>query len=119
MPNRTLDPEQLENARSLLAYINERMEVLSGGDQELLFAYRRKVAKELQYGERSSPMVRRKLKAQKRKEQDNKCAECGEPLPEKYAVLDRFRAADGYTPENTQLLCEPCDRKIQTERRYA
>jgi ribosomal protein L37AE/L43A len=85
----------------------------------LLFAYRRKVAKELQYGERSGPMLRRRLKVQKRKEQNNKCAQCRERLPEKYTVLDRLEAAKGYTPENTRLLCEPCDRKIQAERGYA
>ena len=118
MPNRTLTPSELELARALLKDIRERLSVLSGGDAELLFAYRRKIAKELGYNERSGPMARRKLKSQKRKEQDGLCARCREKLPDKYAVLDRLAASKGYTIENTRLICEACDREVQSERRY-
>jgi hypothetical protein len=34
-------------------------------------------------------------------------------------VLDRLQAVDGYTPENTRLICNECDKKVQRERRYA
>ena len=73
----------------------------------------------LVYDERSGPMARRKLKLTKRREQGGLCAICSEVLPDKYVVLDRFRAMDGYTAENTRLICEMCDRKIQAERGYA
>jgi hypothetical protein len=118
MPNRKLTPQQLEKARELLSDVRGRLDALAGGDVELGFAYRRKVAKELIYDERSHPMVRRKLKLEKRKDQNGLCARCKNPLPEKYAVLDRFEAAKGYTSENTQLICEKCDREVQAERRY-
>jgi hypothetical protein len=98
--------------------IRTRLDALSGGDFELLFAYRRKIAKELGYDERSKPMARRKLKTQKRRDQVGQCAICAGPLPEKYAVLDRLSAAAGYTSENTRLICECCNRKVQGERGY-
>ena len=87
----------------------------------MLWALRRKLAKELTYDERGKPMFRRELKALKRgeREQGGKCALCGEPLPEKNAVLDRLEAMLGYTPDNTQLLCPQCDNKVQVERGFA
>jgi hypothetical protein len=84
-----------------------------------LFALRRKVYKELTYDERDKPSVRKKLKAQKRKEQNGICPACEKPLPATYCVLDRFNAADGYTAENTRLICQPCDITIQSGRGYA
>jgi hypothetical protein len=77
------------------------------------------VYKELIYDERDKPMVRRRLKALKRREQDRICPLCKNPLPEKYCVLDRFVAADGCTAENTQLICQDCDVKTQASRSYA
>jgi ribosomal protein L44E len=119
MPNRNLTSEELELARAVLQDVRQRLSSLAGEDAELLFAYRRKIAKELGYDERSGPMVRRKLKGEKRREQKGKCARCGKELPEKYTVLDRFVASQGYTPENTRLICESCDREVQAERGYA
>ena len=119
MPNRTLTPKELGEANALLQEIRSRLCILAGNDLELLFAYRRKISKELSYDERSKPMLRRKLKAQKRKEQAGKCAICTKLLPDKYVVLDRIRAADGYTPENTRLIHEECDRAVQVRRGYS
>ena len=118
MANRNLTPVELEASRALLTNIRERLTSLAGGDAELLFAYRRKIAKELGYDERKHPMARRKLKAQKRKEQGGVCARCPDKLPERYAVLDRIVASKGYTAENTRLICEKCDREVQAERGY-
>lgn len=106
-------------ANKLLTQIRSKLEALSKGDKDLLFAYRRKVYKELTYDERSKPMARRKLKAQKRKEQRGLCAVCGTELPEKYAVLDRLNAADGYTSGNTRLIHQECDVAHQESKRYA
>ena len=111
MANRQLSFEELTRANSLLSEIRAKLEALSQGDAELLFAYRRKVFKELTYDERSKPMVRRKLKDQKWKEQRGLCAICGEELPERYTVLDRLNAVNGYTKENTQLIHSKCDEK--------
>ena len=105
-------------ANELLDIIRERIAELSCSDTELRFALNRKISKELTYDERDKPMIRRKLKILKRKQQNGKCAQCDEPLPERYTVLDRFQALLGYTPENTQLICEPCDRRIQSQRGF-
>ena len=119
MPNRQLSEEELTQANALLEEIRERLAGLAAGDEELLFAFRRKIYKELTYDERGKPMQRKKLKDQKRAEQDNRCAVCGESLPEKYVVLDRFRAAAGYTRENTRLIHQGCDAQVQESRGYA
>lgn len=47
MPNRQIKPEGLVLANAMLAEIRARLEALSNGDRELLFAYRRKVFKEI------------------------------------------------------------------------
>jgi hypothetical protein len=117
MTNRNLTQDELKLANDLLTQIREQLTALSGDDPDLLFAYRRKVAKQLIYDERSTPAHRRKLKALKRKDQDI-CPDCREPLPEKYAVLDRKNASYGYTDSNTELICPGCDRKRQTAKRY-
>ena len=65
MANRNLDVQELAKANELLTVVRERLEILSDGDRELLFAYRRKIAKELGYDERSKPGVRKKLKMKK------------------------------------------------------
>jgi hypothetical protein len=96
----------------------ERLVELAGGDRELLFAYRRKVYKELSYDERGNPMLRRRLKAIKRSEQDGVCPICREPLPKSYCELDRFDAATGYTAENTRLLCHACHITTQESKGY-
>jgi ribosomal protein L44E len=119
MANRQLSAAELEGIFSpLVAEVRKLLNELSAGDPELLWALRRKLFKELTYDERGKPMLRRKLKELKRAEQDNKCGECGKSLPYKYAVLDRMEAMKGYTPENTRLLCQDCDTKIQVRRGY-
>jgi ribosomal protein L44E len=119
MPNRKLTAEELTEANTLLNKVRARLLELAAGNTELLFAFRRKVYKELIYDERGKPMARRRLKATKRQEQGGTCPLCNKPLPEKYCVLDRFVAAAGYTPENTRLICQECDVKTQAARGYA
>ncbi len=119
MANRQLTPKELKHANALLADIRTKLEALSRGKKDLLFAYRRKIFKELTYDERSKPMVRRKLKDQKWKEQRGLCAICGKELPDKYMVLDRLNAADGYTKENTRLIHQECDVAHQASKGYA
>lgn len=118
MANRNLTKEELVKANEFLAKVRAGLEELSENDPALLFAYRRKVAKELVYDERGKTMHRVKLKALKRGEQQGLCALCTDPLPEKGAVLDRLEAMLGYVAENTRLICPSCDRKVQEERGY-
>lgn len=118
MTNRNLTADELVEADRLLNEIRKKLQSLAGEDGALLFAYRRKIAKELTYDERGKPMLRRSLKALKRKQQDGLCAICGNPLPEKYAVLDRLEAVHGYTIENTRLIHSQCDVEVQSGRGY-
>jgi hypothetical protein len=108
----------LRQANELLALVRGRLDELSRGDPLLLFAYRRKVAKELGYDERGKPAHRNKLKALKWGLQGRKCAHCGDEMPLKYSELDRKNAADGYTEENTELVHDRCHRERQAAKGY-
>lgn len=120
MPNRNLSPTELRDLFApLFADVRAKMDAASGGDEQLLWALRRKLAKELSYLERGKPGDRKALKFAKRVEQHGLCAICGQPLPEQGAVLDRREAMGGYTVANTQLVHHECDRKLQAERGFA
>ncbi len=119
MPNRMLTAAERDLAQSLLNRLRADLEDLSSGNPDLLFAYRRKIYKELTYDERGTPAMHKALKRAKYQEQLGLCAICRNPLPERYAVLDRFEAAKGYTVENIRLIHSNCDITTQAERRYA
>lgn len=118
MPNRNLNSDELKFANELLKEIRQRLMHLAAGDPLLLFAYRRKIVKELGYDERGKPGVRGKLKALKWGLQHGMCAHCGKELPLKYSELDRKNAADGYTPENTDLVHANCHQARQAAKGY-
>ena len=118
MANRNLNSEELRQANALLNYIRDQLKDLAGEDNSLLFAYRRKIAKELQYDERGKPGLRGKLKAMKWGLQNGKCAECDEEMPVKYSELDRKNAIDGYTAENTELVHAKCHQARQAAKGY-
>ena len=119
MANRRLDAAELKRANALLDLIRSKLAALSKGDKALLFAYRRKIYKELTYDERSKPMARRKLKNDKWKEQQGLCMICGKELPKRYTVLDRLNAVEGYTTANTRLIHQDCDVAHQASKGYA
>lgn len=119
MPNRNLNSEELKRANELLRDIRERLTGLAAGDPLLLFAYRRKVVKELGYDERGKPGARGKLKALKWGQQNGVCAHCGDQMPLKYSELDRKNAADGYTIKNTDLVHAKCHQERQAAKGYA
>lgn len=119
MANRILTEEERQKLfLPLIADVRNRLEALSGGDPDLMWALRRKLYKTLTYDERDNPTNRRILKQVKRAVQKNKCPNCGKELPKKNAVLDRFEAMRGYTEENTRLICPECNVSIQEERGY-
>jgi hypothetical protein len=118
MANRNLSEVELGRVNQLLCSIRARLDRLSNGDPALLWAYRRKIYKELTYDERGKPMHRRRLKELKRREQNGKCAVCKRGLPQRYTILDRLNAMLGYTPANTRLIHRQCDVKVQVRRRY-
>jgi hypothetical protein len=118
MPNRNLDAEEMKKANSLPSEIRTRIDELADGDALLLFAYRRKIYKELIYLERGKPMARRKVKIQKFDQQHGKCAHCSEDMTILYSELDRKNAADGYTLENTELVHAKCHQARQAAKGY-
>ena len=118
MPNRNLNAEELKRAADLLTEIRARLDALAADDKLLLFAYRRKIAKELQYDERGKPGVRGKLKALKWGLQNRRCAECGQEMPLKYSELDRRNAVGGYTEDNTELVHAKCHQARQAAKGY-
>jgi hypothetical protein len=103
-----LSEEDREKARALLDELRARIEETAAGDEALRFQMKRYIAKRLEFDERGTPTHRRRLKAQKRESQRGLCASCEEDLPERGAELHRARAIDGYTVENTSLVCARC-----------
>jgi len=115
----TLSDEDRAKAIEVLAELRARIAEVAGEDRERLFQVRRYILKRLEFDERGTPTQRRKLKESKRKSQRGLCAVCGDKLPERGAELDRFKAIDGYTAANTQLLCHGCHQKAELERGFA
>lgn len=113
MANRRLTDDERARLVPFLTDVRENLLKLAGGDEELHWAFRRRFWNQLQYDERLKPPYRAALKRNKRLEQEGLCNICKEPLPDKGAVLDRLKAMDGYTLENTQLLCANCDTEKQ------
>ncbi len=107
-----------DRAKAILILDKLRLDLqeASAGNEELLFSMKRYISKRLEFDERGTPTQRRKLKEQKTKSQQGLCAACNTKLPERGAELDRFRAIEGYTAENTQLLCPTCHRLVQEAR---
>ena len=101
MSNPRLTPEQRTTLfLPLFEMIRKEMEKVSGGDLKVLWALRRKIAKELGYLEKGKPADRRNLQDQKYLDQNGLCAICGEQLPQRGGELDRKEAFSGYTSEN-------------------
>ena len=119
MPNRSLTAEELKAANELLMEIRNRLLVLAGSDPLLLFAYRRKIVKELGYDERGKPGHRAKLKLLKWGLQNRKCVHCGLDLALEYSELDRMNAPAEYTVENTELIHAKCHHERQAARGYS
>jgi hypothetical protein len=112
-PTPQLTEDEVKRAYELLERIRNDLKVLAEGDAGRLFAYRRKIAKELTYDERGKPAKRKRLKVAMYKLQDGKCAEHGGEMPLKGSILDRKSPIKGYTKENVELICRACDEKRQ------
>jgi len=118
MANRKLSPDELTAVNLLLDEIRQRLDKFASNDLELLFAARRRLVVKLTHDERGTPATRNKLKALKMAEQNGLCPLCHKQLPPKYAELDRFNAADGYTPANTRLVHHDCHVADQARKKY-
>ena len=114
----TLTAEQREQTQKLLAKVRDDLATLASGNPAVLFAMRRRVFIRLLYDERGTPAERKRLKKQKRLEQNNLCPRCNEPLRDKDAALDRRAQMGGDTPENTELIHQHCHREDQRLRRF-
>ncbi|MFZ2853453.1 MAG: hypothetical protein WAZ34_05000 [Rhodocyclaceae bacterium] len=103
----------------LFERVKAELDTFSGGNTQLMWALRRKLAKELVYIERSTPAVRNKLKALMWAKQNGGCALCNKPMPQKGSELDRFEAYLGYVENNVRLVHHECHIKDQADKRYA
>jgi len=115
----SLSEDDRAKAIAILDDLRTRLAEVAGEDRERLFQLRRYILKRLEFDERGTPTQRRKLKNQKWKAQRGLCALCQAPLPERGAELDRFKAIDGYTVGNTQLLCRNCHQQAEKDRGFA
>jgi hypothetical protein len=118
MPNRKLSPVEISAAVKLHCSIRKRLDKISAGDPELVFALRRRVIVKLSHDERGTPAHRNKIKRLKRAEQNGMCPLCSKELPLKYAELDRFSASAGYTMENTRPVRHDCHIQDQKAKAY-
>lgn len=120
MANPRLSNEQrTELFAPLLKSVNAQIFALSVGDSQLMWAIRRKLAKELIYIERSTPAARNKLKASMWTKQGGKCAICSQTMPQKGSELDRTEAYLGYVESNVRLVHHECHVNDQEGKRYA
>ena len=118
-PSRRLSEDEQELGREILQKVRGLLHGGAKGDAGLLWALRRYVYVRLQHDERGKPLQRKILKLKKMATQKGLCALCGKELPERGAELDRLIAMDGYTEENTRLVCHECHRNTQAERGFA
>lgn len=118
MANRVLTNDERDRLLPLLDDVRKRLRELSGADDDLHWAFRRRLFNQLQYDERLKPPYRAALKKKKRLEQNGLCNVCKTTLPESHAILDRYEGMKGYTLKNTQLLCQHCDIEKQRRLKY-
>lgn len=118
MPNPQLNKKQLESSWRLLGEVRAKLKKLSKDNKNLLFAYRRKIFKELMHDERGKPMQRRKLQELMWGKQKGKCAICKNSLKLKGAELDRKSAPRGYVETNVRLVHHICHRKDQARKKF-
>lgn len=119
MPNQRLTPSEIASLNTLQAKTIDALADLAAGDDELLFALRRRLYTRLMHLERGTPMHRTKLKKLKWKAQEGKCALCGKDMDQKGSELDRGIARLGYTVENTRLVHHECHIADQADKGYA
>lgn len=92
VPNRQLTPQERDELYvPLMAEVGVRLLNLAAGDADLLWALRRKLAKELTYLERSKPAQRKALKKKKVRAQDGICPECRMQLPNQIMFSIEFK----------------------------
>lgn len=118
MSNPRLSESQVEQAQKAIGKIRKEIRKIANNDPNLIFAFRRKIYKELIYDERGKPLERKRLKEKIVKKQKGLCRICKRKLPSRGSVLDRREAIKGYNEKNVRLICEKCDRAVQEKRKF-
>ena len=113
-----LQGKQLALAQGIVTELRVRLSQVAAGDQRFLFSLRRYIRIRLEHDERGRPSDRRKVKLAKAIAQRGLCAICGGPIP-KEDELDRLDPEQGYTEENTRLVCHECHRGQQRARNFS
>lgn len=117
MANPRLTPDQLDLARTLLDEVRARLVNLSSGDKELLCLPPQGLqgADARRAQQADGPAA---LEAAQDEGAARALPALQELLPERGAVLDRARAINGYTLQNTRLIHDACDVAHQSAKRY-
>src|SRR5690349_7599004 len=100
---RLTDAQRAKLFAPLFKRVLADLDRISKGDPHLLWALRRKLAKELTYLERSTPTKRKLLKILVWAKQKQKCSICKKALPLKNSELDRKSTVLGYVEGNVRL----------------
>lgn len=116
---RLTDEERAKLFAPLLKRVVAELQRVSGNDPRLLWALRRKLAKELTYLERSTPMKRKILKELVWRKQKGKCTICTRKMPLKNSELDRKDTMVGYVESNVRLVHHECHIEDQARKCYA
>lgn len=116
---RLTDKQREELFAPLFKRVVADLAQLSNGDSDVLWALRRKLAKELVYLERGTPMQRKLLKTMMWAKQNRTCAICNKDLPLKNSELDRLDTVLGYVESNVRLVHHECHIEDQATKRYA
>ncbi len=111
--------QRIDLFKPLFDRIVSDIQALSDGDPNLMWALRRKIAKELVYLERSTPAARNKLKLHMWLKQSGLCAFCNQLMEQKGSELDRLEALHGYIESNVRLVHHECHIKDQASKNYS
>lgn len=116
---RLTDEQRAKLFEPLFKRVKQDLQRASAGNKDVLWALRRKLAKELTYLERSTPMERRLLKALMYGKQNGKCAICKKGMERKNSELDRLDTVQGYIENNVRLVHHDCHIQDQAREGYA
>lgn len=103
-----LTPEQKAQADDLFARLKADLLALAGGDDDLLFNFRRQMYKGLMYDERGTPLARQRLKKATWQKQEGNCAVCGKELPLEGAEIERLIPSKGFVEGNVKVVHHEC-----------
>lgn len=115
---RLTDEQRAKLFEPLFKRVVADLQRVSGGNKDVIWALRRKLAKDLTYLERGTPTERKILKAVMWHKQKGKCAICKKRMELRNSELDRKVTVRGYIESNVRLVHHDCHIKDQARRGF-